>query len=186
MLLVDRPLARAIGSYEPLPIWNVGIEILEWITLFPIWRMALPVALAVGMLACVVVPRWRVHAHAWMFVAGTHLATRLATIHLKDATDRIRPHAWLARTEGADATFGMGGHAFPSGHGTLFASVAIPLAVLYPRLRAPMLAVTAFVVIARVGVNDHWASDVLASLTLVVAAASLLGWLVRPPRDDLR
>lgn len=178
---VDRPLARALGAYEPLPVWNTGIEILEWATGYPLWRMLVPVGLVAGMVATVVVRRWHPHAYAWMFVAGTHLATRLATIHLKDGTQRIRPHKWLAQGE-PDGTFFEGGAAFPSGHGTLFASLAIPLAVLYPRLRVPMLVVAGFATVARVAVNDHWASDVLASLTLVALVAWLLGSIVRPSR----
>lgn len=176
---LDRPLARLLGDYEPLAVWNGGIELLEWATGYPLWRMGLPVGLVAGMVATVAVPRWRPHAYAWMFVAGTHLATRLATIHLKDATERMRPHAWLGKGE-PDGTFFEGGAAFPSGHGTLFASIAIPLAVLYPRLRLPMLFVAGFATVARVAVNDHWASDVLASLTLVALVAWLLGSIVRP------
>lgn len=181
LAFLDRPLARALGAYEPLGVWNTGIEVLEWATGYPLWRMLLPVGLVVGMVATVVVRRWHPYAYAWMFVAGTHLATRLATIHLKDGTQRVRPHKWLANGE-PDGTFGEGGAAFPSGHGTLFASVAIPLAVLYPKLRVPMLVVAGFVTVARVAVNDHWASDVLASLTLVALVAWLLGSIVRPLR----
>lgn len=181
LVVVDRPLARALGPYEPLAIWNLGIEILEWVTAFPLWRMGLPVVLVAGMVVTVAVPRWRHHAYAWMYLAGLHLATRLATIHLKDATQRMRPFKWLDKGQ-PDATFFEGGASFPSGHGTLFTSLAIGIAVLFPRTRIPMFAIAGFVAIARVGVNEHWASDVLASFTLVTLVAWLMGWLVRPLR----
>jgi membrane-associated phospholipid phosphatase len=118
-----------------------------------------------------------------MFLASTHLVSILATRHLKELTQRVRPFKWVkevAKNPANDATFFEGGSAFPSGHGTLFCSMAIGLAVVFPRARVPLLGVVGFVMCARVGVNDHWASDVLASVTLVTVVAWLVGLVIRP------
>src|SRR4051794_6046539 len=101
--LLDQPIARALAPYQPNPLWDRGIDLLEWVIVFPIWRYALPIALVAGMLACVIVKRWHIAAPAWMFVAGVHLASRLTVNWLKDGTGRLRPYQWLKH--GGD-TFG--------------------------------------------------------------------------------
>ena len=50
---------------------------------------------------------------------------------------------------------------FPSGHGAHFWGLFFPLAFLFPRYRIPFLIIPLFISVARVGVNDHWCSDVL-------------------------
>jgi membrane-associated phospholipid phosphatase len=42
----------------------------------------------------------------------------------------------------------------------------LPLVFLFPRYRLPLLIIPVFITIARVGVNDHWCSDVIASAGL--------------------
>lgn len=184
IVTIDQPLARALARYEPLPIWDAGTEVLEWAILLPVWRFALPVALVAGMLATMLAPRWRIHAPAWIFAAGVHLATRYTVNELKDATGRLRPGAWLAR--GGDETFGwLGGISFPSGHVVLFTGLAVPLLVLFPRSRVVVglaLAMIVFISAARVGVNAHFVSDALGAITLVAATAWLVGLGVRPRR----
>src|SRR6185436_124839 len=120
---------------------------------------------------------WRAHAPAAIFLAGTHVFSRFATGQLKDLTGRLRPTEWLAR--GGDDTFFRGGAAFPSGHVALFASLALPLAILYPRTR-PLLALIAFVAVARIAVNAHFLSDVLGGAALVSLMTWAVGQGIRP------
>ena len=176
---LDQPVARWIGRYEPSPLWDRAIDLLEYLLLLPLHKLALPFVLVGGMIVVVCVKPWRVHAPAWMFVAGTHMLSRLTTNWIKDATGRLRPSEWLHR--GApDETFGWeAGVSFPSGHVTLFASVLLPLAVLYPRTR-PALAIVAFAMVARVAVNAHFLSDTVGGLTLVAAVTWAVAGLVRP------
>jgi hypothetical protein len=131
------------------------------------------------MLVTVSVKRLRVHAPAWMFVTGVHLVSRLTTNWFKDATGRLRPAEWLKQR--TDETFGWeGGISFPSGHVVLFASLVIPLAVLYPRLR-PLLAIAVFAALARIAVNAHFVSDAIGrSRWWPVDVGG--GWFVRPYR----
>jgi membrane-associated phospholipid phosphatase len=176
---VDQPLARWLAQFEPHPIWDRVVAILEWTVGLPIWKLLSAVVVVAGMLAAVIVPRWRVHAPAWMFVAGTHLASRLAMIYMKDFTGRLRPTEWLEK--GGDDTFWRGGASFPSGHVSLFASLAIPIAVLWPRTR-PVLAVIAVVSAARIAVNAHFISDATGSVALVALVAWGAAYLARPLR----
>ncbi|MGN6106773.1 MAG: phosphatase PAP2 family protein [Kofleriaceae bacterium] len=181
---LDRPIARWLSGYEPSALWDRGIDGLEWLIGLPlappVGRLLLAFVLVGGMLATLIVPRWRAAAPAWIVLAATHVIARWATNHLKDATGRLRPHEWLDR--GGGDTFGnAGGISFPSGHVALFASVAIPVAMLWPRTR-PVLAIVAFAAAARIAVNAHFVSDALAAVTLVAAIAWALAYAVRPMR----
>jgi undecaprenyl-diphosphatase len=189
ILFVDQPVARQIAAYEPSPIWDNVTLGLEWAILFPVHGLVLPGFLVIGMLATVLVKRWRGVAPAWMMVAGVHLISRLSTSWIKDFSDRLRPHEWLK--EGApDHTFGWDrGVAFPSGHVVLFASLLIPLLAAIPREKPwlPLLGVLAFMVVifisaARVAAGMHWISDTTGAITLVVVWTYLVGWIARPDR----
>jgi membrane-associated phospholipid phosphatase len=57
----------------------------------------------------------------------------------------------------------------------LFASIVVPLAVVYPRAR-PLLAIAVFAMTARVAVHAHFLSDVFGGFALV----ALLTWACVP------
>ncbi|HVK84356.1 MAG TPA: phosphatase PAP2 family protein, partial [Kofleriaceae bacterium] len=180
MLLIDQPLARWIAGYEPLGFWDSGIAALEWGILLPVFKWALAILFVAGMIACVAVPSLRRFAPAWMFLAASHLLSRIAMVELKDATSRLRPHEWLKH--GGETFFREhSGLAFPSGHVVSFASVVIPLVVVFPRLR-PLLIVVAYVVAARIVADAHWLSDTLAGVSLVCLVTWCCAWVIRPRR----
>ncbi len=182
ILVIDQPVAHWIAGYEPLVLWDRGIDFFEYGLLLPVHRIALPVVLVVGMIITASVPRLRGQAPAWMLLAGTHLVCRLTMVWSKEWTGRLRPTEWIKRGM-PDETFGWdGGISFPSGHVVLFASVLIPLAVVAPKTR-PLLALVGFAMLARLAVNAHFVSDVVAALTLVAGWTWLVGWLVRPCRS---
>lgn len=174
---IDRPLARALGGYEASALWARGIDVLEAAIGWPIHPLFPSLAVAALMLAAVAVPRWRALAPAAMFLAATHVFSRFATNQLKDLTGRLRPTEWLAR--GGDGTFFREGVAFPSGHVALFASLAIPIAMRWPRAR-PVLAVIPFVAAARIAASAHFLSDTLAALALVALIAWGVAYAARP------
>ena len=174
---LDRPIAHAIAGYEPSELWARGIDLLEAAIGWPIHPLFASFAVTALMLAAMAVPRWRALAPAAIFLAATHVFSRFATGQLKDLTGRLRPAEWLAR--GGDATFFSGGAAFPSGHVALFASLALPIAMRWPRAR-PVLAVIAFAAAARIAVNAHYLSDTLAALALVALIAWGVALAVRP------
>jgi membrane-associated phospholipid phosphatase len=174
--LIDQPLARVLGEYEQAGFWNKAIEMLEWTLGLPFFKLFSSVVLVAGLVVVLGVARWRPHAHAWMIVAGTHVSCRFLTPRIKDVTGRLRPSEWLKK--GGDTFWRDGGIAFPSGHVVLFASILIPLAIVAPKTR-PLLAIVAFVMLARILVNAHYVSDTLAALTLVALVAWLLSELLR-------
>lgn len=176
---LDQPVARWVAGYQAWPGWTAVVDVLEWGLGLPLpgllGRLASVGALAAIMLACVLVPRWRPHAPTWMLLAGTHIFARFATGQLKDATARLRPHQWLER--GGDSFF-RDGASFPSGHVALFASVLVPVAMLWPRTR-PLLAIVGFVMLARIADSAHFVSDTTGALALVAIIAAGLAALLR-------
>ena len=179
IIALDVPLARGLAAYEPWSGWDRGITLLEWVILLPLHPLTAPIAGCVAMIACVVTPRWRVHAPPWMFAASVHLLARFLAVHLKTATGRLRPNDWL-HTLGP--TFGRAGISFPSGHVALFGSLAAVLAVLHPRLRVPMAIVIGLVATARVAVGAHFLSDTLGAIALVALLVWACGQATRPLR----
>ena len=201
--LLDQPFARFIATHETWPIvWHRGIAWLEyplgiepwpWTgicvlvagSLLAAWRASRPPDRRVatvrnegrasdrkmmGLASGPPIARWRAHARTWLLVTLVHVLARNVTMWLKWGTGRLRPSEWLAR--GGDTFWRDGGYSFPSGHVTLFASILVPLALCVPRAR-PLLAIVAFAMIARVAVNAHFLSDVIAAL----AECALLTWL---------
>lgn len=177
ILVIDRPLARVLGEYEQSAFWNKAVELLEWPLGLPFFKLFAPVVLVVAMVTAMTVPRLRAHAPSLMVIAGTHVICRFVTNRIKDATGRLRPNEWLAK--GGEDTFFRDGIAFPSGHVVLFASILIPLAIVAPRTR-PLLAIVAFVALARIVVNAHYISDATGAITLAGLVAWSLAMLVQP------
>jgi membrane-associated phospholipid phosphatase len=105
---------------------------------------------------------------AWMllFVACAQVTTRLIATVLKGVFERLRPFEVIQAGNWDWKFFSGHGNAFPSGHSAHFWGLFFPLAVLFPRYRLPFLVIPVFISIARVGVNDHWCSDVIASAGL--------------------
>ena len=178
VVTIDEPIARAIHPYKALPIWDGGITVLEWTIGFPLWGWLSTAVVMVGMVLAVAVPRWRGAAPAWTYVAATHLLTKIAMGLAKDGFGRWRPHQWFAK-HAVDGTFWRGASSFPSGHVVLFASLAIPLAVLFPRARWLAIPIL-FVMLARIAVEAHFVSDTLGGVALVAISAWLLGLAIRP------
>jgi membrane-associated phospholipid phosphatase len=75
--------------------------------------------------------------------------------------------------------FGGQGNSFPSGHAAHFWGLFFPLAFLFPRYRLPFLIIPLFISVARVGVNDHWCSDVLGSIAIAAAITLFFIWVFR-------
>jgi membrane-associated phospholipid phosphatase len=198
--VLDAPLARFLGQWEPPAFWGKLLELLEWPAglqlekrvyligpdfLGPIelnvTRWAYALGLGAIALVTLIVPRLRGAARAWCFVALAHLLSRLAMVELKESTGRLRPSEWLA-AGGGPTFFREGGLSFPSGHVTYFLSLLLPLAIVAPRLRRPALAVVALVAACRVAQNAHFASDVTGAVALVCFICFALAALLPPWR----
>lgn len=171
IVTIDQPLARWLATRDTSPaLWNETIGVLEYPLGIVPWKWTGICVLVAGSLVTLLVTRLRSYAAVFLIVTLTHLLSRHASLWVKTATGRLRPSQWLSSD--GDTFWRDGGFSFPSGHVLLFASIVIPIVLVYPRAR-PLLAIVAFVMIARVLVNAHFVSDVLGGL----AAVALFTWL---------
>ena len=181
IFFLDQPIAAFVlkaGGRQSV-ILQQGTDWLEVASGYPIHRFFLAyLMLGAGALLFI----WKSsRAVAWMllFIGTVHLVTRLTAGTLKNVFARLRPYEVIQAGNWDWKFFGDQGSAFPSGHSALFWSLFFPLAFLFPRCRWPLLIIPLFISIARVGVNDHWASDVLASLALAALLTLAFSWLFR-------
>jgi membrane-associated phospholipid phosphatase len=173
---IDWPLARWVASFVPNPAWPTATHVLEYAAGIEPSDYTLPAILVVGALVALRVARWRRLAPLWIYLTITNLLARNLMMWGKFLAGRLRPHQWI---HVGGPTFGhIGtGASFPSGHVTLFGGLIVPLVVAFPRLR-PLLIVVVYIMIARIAVMAHFASDTLAGLALVTGVA----WLCDPLR----
>jgi membrane-associated phospholipid phosphatase len=177
----DQPMAAFVqktGGRSSV-ILQQGTWFLEVISGFPIARFALSYAL-LG--AGLVLSFWNsTRSAAWMllFIGCAQFVTRIAAGTLKGVFERLRPFEVIAAGDWDWKFFGGHGNSFPSGHGAHFWGLFFPLAFLFPRYRIPLLIIPLFISVARVGVNDHWCSDVLASIAIAAAVTLFFIWLFR-------
>ncbi len=118
---------------------------------------------------------------AWVlfFVGCTQAVTRLTVTGLKEVFQRLRPFKVIEAGNWDWKFFSGHGDAFPSGHSAFFWGLFFPLAFIFPRYRLPLLIIPVFISIARVGVNVHWCSDVIAAAGLAALVTLVFIWLFR-------
>lgn len=177
----DRPIASFVQKVDGRSsvILQQGTTFLDLISGFPINRYALTYAL---LAAAAILFVWKsTRAAAWMllFIGVAHIMTRLTAGTLKNVFYRLRPFEVIEAGNWDWNFFGDRGSSFPSGHSAHFWGLFFPLAFLFPRYRIPLLIIPIFISIARVGVNDHWCSDVIASAGIAAAITLLFIWLFR-------
>jgi membrane-associated phospholipid phosphatase len=112
-------------------------------------------------------------ARGLLFAGLTHVTARFLADILKAPFSRLRPYEVLGGEGLHDTWFASVGNSFPSGHAVHFWSLFFPLAVLFPRLKLALAILPVLVSLARVAVNDHYLSDVIASMGL----AALVAWV---------
>ena len=146
------------------------------------WWVKWPLIVAVGG-ACDAKRRCLPRATAAAALAvGT--AALLVTL-LKDLFDRARPPV-------ADPGVNPIGlvpdsASFPSGHSATAFAAAVAVALVYPRLGRPLLALAAVVAVSRVYLGVHYVLDVAAGTLLGIAVGIAAAWVVkaaaRAPRE---
>ncbi len=165
--VLDRPVAAWVASHELHPgIWNHTLATFEYAVGIEPWRWLGTTVLVTGTLLARFVPRWHGAAKVWLYITLTHFVAVNLMMWGKHFTGRLRPHEWHV-----GSTWLQHGGSFPSGHVALIGSVALPIAIRYPRARTAMLAIVAFVACARVAVGAHWLSDVFAGVALCAAVS---------------
>lgn len=180
IVTIDQPLARWLATRDTWPaLWNDTIAVLEYPLGIVPWKWTGICVLVAGSLATLAITRLRSYAAVFLIVTLTHLLARHASLWGKTFTGRLRPSQWLTLEGDTGSTFWRdGGFSFPSGHVLLFASIVLPIVIVYPRAR-PLYAIVVFVMIARVAVNAHFVSDVVGGLAVTAALTWLAAQWVR-------
>ena len=168
IVTIDQPVARYQATIAPPALWKDGLALIDRATGLTWWKWLPTVIIVAGALVALALPPLRRAARGLGLVAAVHVATKLTLFYVKPGLGRLRPSEWLA--SGGDATFGFAkGIAFPSGHTGHYLSIALPLAVAWPRLGLPLLIVPVFASASRLATNAHFVSDVTGAAALVVA-----------------
>jgi membrane-associated phospholipid phosphatase len=181
IFFLDQPIAafvQKVGGRSSV-VLQQGTSLLEVASGFPIARFALSYAL-LG--AGLILSFWKsTRAAAWtlLFIGCSQFVTRIAAGTLKGVFERLRPYEVIQAGDWDWKFFGGHGNSFPSGHGAHFWGLFFPLAFLFPRYRIPLLIIPLFISVARVGVNDHWCSDVLGSIVVAATVTLLFIWIFR-------
>jgi membrane-associated phospholipid phosphatase len=134
---------------------------------------------AVGVVALLLVRRWRSAVYACAALA----ATKVATDALKAIGERPRP---------ADIMVDTGSWAFPSGHASRMAALVVVIAVLVVPARHlkrwwPVAVVlTCAMMLARNWQHAHWLTDTVAGAATGAAVAVFTWWALSPLLDRER
>ena len=178
-------LAALSALFETVRAWDGATmalgEALRWeplTVLFVVasaWWVKWPLFTAIGAV-CDSSCRRRLPTGA--LAASLAAATAGITVAVvKAAVDRARPPV-------ADPSLDPIGSipasaSFPSGHSATAFATAVAVAVLYPRLRWPLLALAALVALSRVYLGMHYSTDVLAGSALGIAIGLAAGLTAR-------
>jgi membrane-associated phospholipid phosphatase len=177
----DLPIAAFVqrSGGRQSPILQEGTRWLEVAFGLPIARYFLTYLL-LGLAAVLFLSKSsRPIARILLFAGCAQVVTRLTAGVLKGVFERLRPFEVIQAGNWDWKFFSGHGNAFPSGHSAFFWGLFFPLAFLFPRYRLPLLIIPVFISIARVGVNDHWCSDVIASAGLAALITLLFIWIFR-------
>jgi membrane-associated phospholipid phosphatase len=172
LLGLDFAIVRLTAGAAPGSVWDHGTRWLDLVTLKEVSNFlpgALLLAAAGGLLA---VRRTRALGWPLLYLASVQTIATVAADLSKPPFGRLRPFEAAARG-GADIWF-AGANSFPSGHAAFYAGLFLPLIVLLPRWTWLWILPPLFVAAARVIENDHYLSDVAASLALAAALAAAL------------
>ena len=179
----DQPIAAFVQKVDGKSsvILQQGTAFLEVISGFPIDRFALTLCALLGAAGLILFVWKSTRSAAWMllFIGCAQFVTRITAGTLKNVFHRLRPFEVIEAGNWDWNFFGDRGSSFPSGHSAHFWGLFFPLAFLFPRYRIPFLVIPLFITVARVGVNDHWCSDVIASAGIAAAITLLFIWIFR-------
>lgn len=106
-------------------------------------------------------------------------ATNTLVTFLKFVVGRPRPKLFYAEGIYSPSLFSLSGnfHSFPSRHAATIAVVVGFFALRYPKLAPLFITGTLFVTLARVGLNSHFVSDIVAGNLLGFSVAVMISWI---------
>jgi membrane-associated phospholipid phosphatase len=177
ILLVDRPVAEFVrtAGIEGAWLFERGTWLLD-LVFFKERKFLLGGVLLIAGAGLALQARTRAAGRTLLYVADVQLLATLLTGVSKNVFERLRPYQVLDGGPGDATWFVDGGGSFPSGHTGFYFGLFLPLAWRFPRWRWPLLVAPWFIALARIDGNDHWVSDVAASVAITAA----LAWALLP------
>jgi len=176
--VLDRPVARWTGTLpQGETIWRQGTALLDFVAFKEITNFLLgPVILLAGGVLLVLAAT---RALGWMlvYVGAVQFASTIVADLAKPPLGRARPDEAMALPGGIDTWF-VGANSFPSGHTAFYAGLFFPLILILPRWTLLWLIPPLFVAAARVMTNDHYVSDVAASLALAALMTAAFSFIL--------
>jgi membrane-associated phospholipid phosphatase len=157
-------------------VW--GLAALDVVSGLRVWICALPwVAILIGTIELRLERRMRL-GYALIAAGLVQTAAIETMITAKDLFGRLRPFKVFEAGDWSHVWF-VGGDSFPSGHSAFYFGLLLPLAAACPIrwLRALLVAIPIYVVLARIDMARHFLSDVSTSALMVSVYALLAAWL---------
>jgi membrane-associated phospholipid phosphatase len=181
LLWADYPLAhwQHDSGYENAAFFTNTLNVLDHVVGIHIWYWLMPCCVAaLGMLALLLHKKftWAPSAARVLLSSSAVQAGTIGMMILgKNTFGRLRPQQLFESGDWTQAIWFVGGGSFPSGHSAFYFGLFLPLAAWTknPWLRALLIVIPVFVVIARINLTKHFLSDVSASAVI----AALLGLL---------
>jgi membrane-associated phospholipid phosphatase len=186
LLALDTPLVQAIhgSAIENSPVFVNGLHVLDTsLGMHVSYWLASSVCVFAGLVALALSGRTRLPRSlaVALFTSGVVQAASIGLMMLgKSAFGRMRPEQLLASGDWSVLWF-AGGGSFPSGHGSFYFGLFLPLAASAPRpwQRAILISIPIFAICARLDMNKHFLSDVSCSALIAACVALLAGALMR-------
>jgi len=177
---LDRPLAEWVhaSGLENARFFVWGLAALDVVSGLRVWICALPwVAILIGTIELRLERRMRL-GYALVAAGLVQTAAIETMITAKDLFGRLRPFKVFEAGDWSHVWF-VGGDSFPSGHSAFYFGLLLPLAAACPIrwLRALLVAIPIYVVLARIDMAKHFLSDVSTSALMVSVYALLAAWL---------
>lgn len=127
-------------------------------------------------LLCLLKRRTRKVAFVLLTIVFTVVVSLFVTNVMKFEFARARPDVYL-KSEGKAADFYSNetkDYSFPSAHTSYYLSLFLPGALVFRRLAPALLVIPGVVIIGRVVQNEHYISDVLCSILIVLNLCALI------------
>jgi membrane-associated phospholipid phosphatase len=168
---LDAAIARWTASLpESRTIWDTGTSLLDFVALKQINNFLLGFVLLLTAGILILLPPTRTIGWPLLYVASVQFASTVIVDLSKPWFGRLRPFE-AAANPGAEDSWFVGANAFPSGHAAFYAGLFLPLMLLFPRWAGLLALPPLFIAAARLLENDHYLSDVTASIALAAMLA---------------
>ena len=186
LLFLDKPIVLAIhnSSFENLPFFVDGLSILDTMFGVHVWYwLAACTCVTIGLIAIYLSSVTRLSRRLGLAILSAGLvqaSTQGLMILGKNTFGRLRPMQLLESGDWSVLWF-AGGGAFPSGHGSFYFGLFLPLAAAAPQLwqRVVLIALPLFAIGARLDMAKHFLSDVACSALIAACMALLIERLIR-------